>query len=194
MGARWPLRATTSDSGIARRKQTTSSHCVKAARITSRISEGIVTAATLGARQPNNEGEESKMAKKTREQPPVAAELAPQRRDSFLPEDPEPPGPVTVKAAAPEIPGLNIASDLVTLTIERTDTRNVRLTLRIDPLRPCVQNRLLPVQPVTGEMLACFIGEMLARAGSEAATDGMNQHYRKEQEESEAKERFEKRQ
>lgn len=123
--------------------------------------------------------------KPKQQQPTPIAE----KRDSFIPQAEPPPPPEVVEANAPP------SNDgPVRLQIEQ-DGRSLKVTLTVPPLEPCVANRpnILPNIGGSPERLASIIADTIAEAAASAREDGIFQHYRREQEENEAKTRFARR-
>jgi len=81
---------------------------------------------------------------------------------------------------------------LVTLRIHRVDPRTIEVILTIPPLAPCKERKLLPID-CTPEVLASLVGDMIERAAQSARRDGEYKHYRKQQEDAEARARIDPR-
>jgi hypothetical protein len=126
------------------------------------------------------------MAKRGRK-PKLAPEPKAEARSSFLPDEPkESTAEEHVTEAETEETGP------VTLTITKTEDRMLEVALLLPPLKPSVEKIFLPLQ-CSPEQLASITASAIKRAAHSAEADGIYLHAAKQQEENEARERFERR-
>lgn len=106
---------------------------------------------------------------------------------TFIPEAPTLPPPTVV-----EMQGSTMGGEFegMTLTMERTGSRDIKVSLAIPPLAPCVQTRINMPTKLSRETFASIVASLIRLAATEAEADGIAQNYNKNKEELEAKDRY----
>jgi hypothetical protein len=111
-------------------------------------------------------------------------------RESFIPGAPEPKKPMDLDvetAGDPE--GKPDSKEPISLKITNAEDRMLEIALTLPPLKTSIEKVFLPVR-YSPEQLASIIASAIKRAAVALESDGIYQHAAREQEETEAKERY----
>lgn len=119
--------------------------------------------------------------------PKPKTETQHEKRSSFLPTDPAEIIEERVAKEKTEDEILGLLENPV--TVRRVEPTRLEIRLELPPLRPCVET--IGIETKSVYQLCALIGASLQRLGQEAASDGINQHVKKETEERESAQRYE---
>ncbi len=124
--------------------------------------------------------------------PATVEEQLNEGRESFLPPEQPEPGPVPVFTESQgDIRGEK-SDKPISLLVETTEPRRVRIELTIPPLAACVENITIPIR-CSDETLASIVAAGIESAASSAKYDGITRNAEREEEERAARERYESR-